>query len=151
MGLAETPWLRPERRFGRRGCVTLIESEFGRTRFKPSRGTESVEGTFHEAEVRQANRRPGEETLRRSLQRGLRLPHVSRAGCPRSSPSREERRDCERERLHRIFEAGQQPSRTHTAFPSELWHPRIPTAGAFGFVVGTPVDRAARGSGPSGI
>src|SRR3989442_5556685 len=143
IGLPETPRTRPERRFGWRGCVTLIESEFGRTPFKPSRGTDSLEGAFHEAEVRQANRRPGEETLRRSLQRWLRLPHVSRAGCPRSSPSREERRDCERERLDRIFEAGQQPSRTHTAFPSDLWQRRLPTDGAFRFVVGTPVDRAA--------
>src|SRR2546428_688321 len=151
IGLPETPRTRPERRFEWQGCVTLIESEFGRTPFKPSRGTDSLEGAFHEAEVRQANRRPGEETLRRSRQRWLRLPHVSRAGCPRSSPSREERRDCERERLDRIFEAGQQPSRTHTAFPSDLWHPRIPTDGAFRFVVGTPVDRAACGSGPSGI
>src|SRR6059036_3503917 len=86
------------------GRVTLIESEFGRKPFKPSPGTESLEGTFHEEEVRQANRRPGEETLGRSLQRRVRLPHVSRARRPRSRPSREERRDRERERLDRISE-----------------------------------------------
>src|SRR3989475_13276606 len=86
------------------GRVTLIESEFGRKPFKPSPGTESLEGTFHEEEVRQANRRPGEETLGRSLQRRVRLPHVSGARRPRSRPSSEERRDCERDRLGRMMQ-----------------------------------------------
>src|SRR6266566_3407070 len=53
----------------------------------------------HEEEVRQADRRLGEETVRRPLQRRIGLPHLHRAGRSRVRPARQERRDCTRNRI----------------------------------------------------
>src|SRR6266508_151047 len=103
IGLPQRPAMRPDTGPEPSRALRLSVTNIEEYPLRRLRRTDAAERGSREAEIRQADRRSGEEGLRRALQRRLGLPDVPRAGRAGNRPAGEERCDLEGNPVRQVF------------------------------------------------